>query len=157
MKALSFLKEKRDAKLKGRTCTNGRKQRLYKTKAETASLTVQTDSVMLTAMIDATKRRVVVVADIIEVYLNTDIDEFLLLNMEGEQVDVLCKIDSKYGDYVTVEKGKKVLYLVLKKALYGCLQSALLWYKIFSITLMEIGFKLNSYDLCVANSIINSK
>jgi hypothetical protein len=157
MKALSFLKEKRDSKLKGRTCTNSRKQRSYKTKAETASPTVHTDSIIFTAIIDATERRIVVVTDVIGAYLNANIDEFLLLNMEGEQVDVLCKIDSKYGDYVTVEKGKKVLYLVLKKALYGCLQSALLWYKIFSITLMEIGFKLNSYDLCVANSIINSK
>ena len=121
MKALSFLKEKRDSKLKGRTCTNSRKQRSYKTKAETASPTVHTDSIIFTAIIDATERRIVVVTDVIGAYLNASINEFLLLKIEGEQVDMLCKIDSKYGEYIIIEKGKKILYLVLRKVLYGWL------------------------------------
>ena len=42
-------------------------------------------------------------------------------------------------------------------ALYGCVQSALLWYNLFTNTLVQMGFKLNPYDLYVANSQIKGK
>jgi Reverse transcriptase (RNA-dependent DNA polymerase) len=42
----------------------------------------------------------------------------------------------------------------LKKALYGCVKSALLWYELFANTLKDMGFELNPYDACVANKII---
>lgn len=96
LKALLFLKEKRDGKLKGRTCADGRKQWVYKTNIETASPTVYIDSVMLIAIVDTTEKRVVAIADVVIAYLNANIDEFLLLKMEEEQVDVLCKINSDY-------------------------------------------------------------
>ena len=41
------------------------------------------------------------------------------------------------------------------RALYGCLESALLWYNLYSSTLEKIGFKINPYDRCVANKEIN--
>ena len=53
------------------------------------------------------------------------------------------------------ERGKPVLYMKLLKALYGCMQSALLWYQTFSTKLSKMGFKLNLYDPCVANLDIN--
>ncbi len=56
-----------------------------------------------------------------------------------------------------IENGKKVLYLQLLKALYGCVQSALLWYNLFTGTLEGMGFKLNPYDPWVANLIIQGK
>jgi hypothetical protein len=34
---------------------------------------------------------------------------------------------------------------------YGCVKSALLWYKCLGTTIKDMGFKLNPYDLCVAN------
>ena len=43
----------------------------------------------------------------------------------------------------------------LVKALYGCVKSALLWYDLFSSTLIELGFILNPYDPCVANKMTN--
>jgi len=36
-----------------------------------------------------------------------------------------------------------------KKALYGTLQAALLFWKLLSTTLQEWGFKINEYDQCV--------
>ena len=48
-----------------------------------------------------------------------------------------------------------VLYLRVLRALYGCLESALLWYNLYSSTLVNLGFVLNPYDLCVANKTIN--
>jgi hypothetical protein len=43
------------------------------------------------------------------------------------------------------------------KALYGCVQSALLWYELFVGTLKDIGFEINPYDTCVANKVIDGK
>eukprot|EP00816_Leptocylindrus_hargravesii_P012768 CAMPEP_0196825502 /NCGR_PEP_ID=MMETSP1362-20130617/93091_1 /TAXON_ID=163516 /ORGANISM="Leptocylindrus danicus, Strain CCMP1856" /LENGTH=337 /DNA_ID=CAMNT_0042205941 /DNA_START=1969 /DNA_END=2982 /DNA_ORIENTATION=- len=52
---------------------------------------------------------------------------------------------------------RDVLYLKLAKALYGCLKSALLRYRLFKGTLEKMGFKLNRYDPCVANKVIKGK
>ena len=50
-----------------------------------------------------------------------------------------------------------MLYIQLKKSLYGTLQAALLFWKLLSETLQEWGFVLNPYDKCVANNIIAGK
>ena len=60
-----------------------------------------------------------------------------------------------YRDYVTMENGKKILYVRLKKALYGLLKSALLFYRKLWGDLARRGFELNPYDPCVANKVIN--
>ena len=79
----------------------------------------------------------------------------LLLKLRGQFVDIMCNVNPEYRSYVRVEKEVKVLYLRLLRALYGCLESALLWYELYSSTLVSMGFKLNPYDLCVANKIID--
>ncbi len=43
---------------------------------------------------------------------------------------------------------------MLQKALYGCINSALLFYQKLVGDLKSIGFKLNPYDPCVANKVI---
>ena len=45
----------------------------------------------------------------------------------------------------------------LLKYLYGLLKSELLFYKKLVKVLKDIGFKLNTYDPCVANIIVNDK
>ena len=52
---------------------------------------------------------------------------------------------------------KPILYVKLKKALYGTLQAALIFWRLLSDTLMEWGFVLNIYHKCVANKLINGK
>jgi hypothetical protein len=69
----------------------------------------------------------------------------------------MCSVNPVYENFVCYENGKKVLYLKLLKALYGCVKAALLWYDLFSGTLEKMGFKLNPYDTCVANKMINGK
>ena len=60
-----------------------------------------------------------------------------------------------YQDYVLYEGKNKILYVKMKKALYGMLQSSLLYYKKFRKDLEGIGFVVNPYNPCVANRIIN--
>lgn len=55
------------------------------------------------------------------------------------------------------ENGRNVLYRNILKALYGCMQSALLWYHMFKTCLEEDGFKLNKCDPCVATRSIDGK
>jgi hypothetical protein len=52
-------------------------------------------------------------------------------------------------------KGVALLYVRMNKAMYGMLQSALLFYRKLTSELIDYGFKLNPYDPCVANMEIN--
>jgi Reverse transcriptase (RNA-dependent DNA polymerase) len=73
-------------------------------------------------------------------------------------VDLLLEIDpNQYKDYVVHRNNKKFLYVKLKKALYGTLKAALLFWKRLSKQLESWGFSLNPYDSCVANKDINGK
>ena len=126
LNALPALKEKRCGKLKGRACVGGRKQRARKSKVESASPAVNADSVTLTSLVDACEGRDVAVADAPGACLNANVDEFTLLKMVDEQVDVMCRTNEKCTKCVSTEKEKKVLFLMLSKALRQCAQSALL-------------------------------
>ena len=48
-----------------------------------------------------------------------------------------------------------MLYVRLSKALYGLLQSVLLFYRKLRSELEGFGFEVNPYDPCVANKMIN--
>ena len=49
------------------------------------------------------------------------------------------------------------MYVKLKKALYGTLQAALLFWKNLMNVLIEWGFVVNPYDWCVAKKMVNGK
>ena len=144
LRTLMFVKIKRDQRIKARLCMDGRLQALYITE-DFASPTVSTESVLATAAIDAHERRVVVCVDIEGAYL--------IVNMPGntygmfdEQISILwCELFP--NDRKWLRNGK--LYFRLRKALYGCVQSALLFYQHLRKTLEEFGFTVNPYDPCV--------
>ena len=75
MESLIFLVEKRDGKVKARTCANGSTQRAYIPKEEAASPTVATESIMLTGVIDAKQERDVMTLDIPNVFVQTSIPQ----------------------------------------------------------------------------------
>ena len=79
------------------------------------------------------------------------------MRFSGETVDILCEVNPSYANYVVLDHGKKTLFLRLKKALYGCVKSAMLWYELFVSVLLDLGFTLNPYDSCVANCLIGGK
>ena len=140
--------------IKGRSVYNGRVQRGLYTKEETASPTVSQDAFFLTSIIDATEDRDKAITDIKGAYLNAKMVDEVFMKIVGREVDLFCELDPSLKDFVTTEKGQKVLYVQLDKALYGCVQSALLWYDLYANTLKGMGFVLNPYDMCVANATI---
>jgi hypothetical protein len=128
---LMFLKRKRCGKIKGRGCADGRKQRSYISKEDAASPTVATESVFLTAGIDDMEGREVAVVDVPGAFMQADMDTIVHVQFTGKMVALLLEIDSAYTPYVSIERGEKVLYVKLLKALYGTIRAArLFWEKL---------------------------
>merc|ERR1712086_675338 len=71
LKYLMYLKEKRDGKVKGRGCADGRSQRLYTNKIDTSSPTASLTAIMLTCIIYAFEKRDVATVDIPGEFLQT--------------------------------------------------------------------------------------
>jgi hypothetical protein len=157
LRAINLVTEKRDGRIKGRTVADGRPQRLLYDKTETSSPTVATDALMITIIVDAHEQRDVGTADVVGAYLKATMTDFVIMKFTGESVDILCKLNPSNEAFVVIENGKRVLYVRLDKALYGCVKSALLWYDLFSNALVDMGFVLNPYDPCVANCNIDGK
>lgn len=79
----------------------------------------------------------------------------VLIKLTGGSVEIMYKANERYRKYITTERRKDVIYLRLDKALYGCGQLVLLWYRTFTDMLMKEGFMINKYDPCVTNKVIN--
>ena len=77
--------------------------------------------------------------------------------LEGTIAELIIKLEPKvYRKYVWHDKkGKPMLYVQLKKALYVTLKAALLFWELLSNTLTGWGFKINPYNHCIANCIAN--
>ena len=78
---------------------------------------------MLTSIIDAHEQRDVAVVDIPGAFLQADQDEDVWVLFDGTLAELMVKVSPEiYSRYVTInKKGKKILYVKLRKALYGCL------------------------------------
>jgi hypothetical protein len=119
---LMFLKEKRNGVIKGRGCADGRKQREYIAKEDASSPTVAIESVMLSCTIDAKEGRDIATADIPGAFLQSDMDEKVHMRLDGTMAELLVKIEpTLYQKFLQTEHGKPVLYVELRKALYGTL------------------------------------
>ena len=159
LKYLMYLKEKRDGKIKGRGCADGRPQRLYTTKSETSSPTASLAGIMLTCMIDAFEKRDVATVDIPGAFLQTkmpkDEDDVHVI-LDGRMAELLAKIaPDTYQEYVHQNRGQSYIYCKVNVAIYGTLKAALLFWKKLSASLKMRGFEVNPYDWCIANKNIN--
>ncbi len=156
MRALSsllFLKEKHTGQIKGRACINGVPQRAYIPKEEAALPTVSTESTFITAAIATSENRKVHCYDVPSAFVNTDVDKDILMVLKGKLARMLLNIAPEvYQRYITADKkGTPVLYVKLRKALYGIMRASLLFYLKLRLELEAYGFEVNPYDPCIAN------
>ena len=155
---LMFIKQKRCGRIKARGCADGRKQRIHTTKQEASSPTVAIESLLLTCVIDAEEHRDVAVVDIPGAFMQVDMDELVFMRLDGKMAEIMVRIDPDlYSKFVVEERGKKVIYVELKKALYGTLRAALLFWQRLTAQFKEWGFEVNPYDWCVVNKTIGGK
>jgi hypothetical protein len=140
--------------LRGRSCYNGKVQRGLYTKEETASPTLSQDGFYLSSLKDVAEERDIAITDVKGAYLNANMKDVVIMKIVGREVELFIELDPSLQEFVVIVNGQKVLYVQLDKALYGCVQSALLWYELYSETLKNMGFVINPYDMCVANAMI---
>eukprot|EP00957_Ditylum_brightwellii_P066184 5022359-Ditylum_brightwellii.AAC.1 len=112
LEALMFLKEKRDGRIKGQTCTDGRKQRKRLNINDATSPTVMVKLVLITAAIEAKEGIEVTTTDIPGSYLLAEMDELVHMKLEGRLDELLvCTAPQIYKKYVTIDQeGEKILY-----------------------------------------------
>jgi hypothetical protein len=114
LKYLMYLKEKRDGRIKGRGCADGRPQRLYTNKADSSSSTASLACVMMTCVIDAYEQRDVATVDIPGAFLQTkwpEDEKKVHVVLDDRMAELLSKISPEtYQKYVANKKGKKFIY-----------------------------------------------
>jgi len=66
-------------------------------------------------------------------------DKFTILKLEGEFVDIMYAVNPEYKADVRFENGKKTFYVRILAALYGMIESALLWYTLYTEVLHKEG------------------
>ena len=155
-----FLKQKRKELIKGRMVAEGNKQRGTIEKEDAVSPPTALESVILKSTIDDADERDVAVIDIPNVFIQTrikDDKDKVVLRLRGKLADLLIKTAPEiYRKHITINrKGETVMYSL--NEIYGIMKAALLLYQKFVGDLIMIGFKLNTYDPCVANKTINWK
>eukprot|EP00957_Ditylum_brightwellii_P148233 11286792-Ditylum_brightwellii.AAC.1 len=86
-----------------------------------------------------------------------DMEDDVFMALKGVLAEMLVQVAPQiYHKYVSVGKNNKpILYVKPQKALYGCLKSALLFYKVLRKDLEEHRFQINPYDPCMANKDVN--
>jgi hypothetical protein len=161
--ALAYLTEKKSGEVKGRIVYNGAPTRKYMEDVDTSSPTASLEGILLTAIIDAHEERDVMSSDIPNAFIQAPMpkkkdEETVFMKIIGPLVGILVGMHPElYKEFVVYENNKPVLYVEILRALYGMLESALLWYNKFRKDLEEEGFIFNAYDPCVANKMVNEK
>ena len=139
LSSLLFLKEKGCRKITGQACVNRAPQRAYIPKEDAASPAVSTKLMFITSAIEASEKRHVQCYDVPSAFVNTDVNEDVLMVLKVELAEMMVHIAPQiYRKNITIDKkGTPVLYVKLQKALYGLMRAS--------------RFVINLYDPCVAN------
>jgi hypothetical protein len=122
-------------------------------------LTVSTESMFITSVVAASKRRDVRCYDVPNAFVNTDVDENVLMVLQRELAEIMVHIAPQiYGKYIMVDRrGMLMLYVKLQKVLYGLMRASLLFYRKLRGELEDYGFVVNPYDPCVANKDVGGR
>jgi hypothetical protein len=151
-----FLKRKTDPdgsfdKYKARLVAGGDMQdrKLYE---DLSSPTVATSTVFTIAAIAAHERRHVAVVDIGSAFLNSKMPQGVPVHMKLDKTmsEYLVGINPKYAEF---RETNGTFTELLKKALYGCVESSSLWYQNLSLTLKGLGYIRNEIEMCVYNKL----
>ena len=153
----TFLKDKYTAqgvfdKLKARLVAGGHLQdrEIYD---NGASPTVATTSLFMIATIAAKEGRSVATIDFPGAFLHSTIPQDgpqTYMKLNKFETMVVTRIDPSYLKFVRPDG---TMIVKLTRALYGCVESARLWYDKISSDLEALGYKKNKQDICVFNRI----
>lgn len=138
--AMMLLSEKEFSKeVKGRLVFRGDGTREWLSREDTASPTASLEGIELTITIDSYEQRDIMSMDVPNAFIQTfmpepkveDGEEQIVMKITGTLVNILTDMDPEMRKYVVIENGKRVIYTIVLRAIYGMLQSSLLWYNQF--------------------------
>jgi hypothetical protein len=117
-----------------------------------SSPTVSTGAILIIAAIAARENRAVGSVDFPGAFLNSPMpqegDHVVMMRLNKFLTSVLVAIDPSYSQFVN-KNGTCVVKL--NKALYGCVESARLWYNNLSADLHRLEYVTNATDICIFN------
>ena len=156
---LVFFKKKRCGRIKARGCVDGWPQRAYISNNKSSSPTVELGSFFISCVMDATEGQKVAMVSIPDAFMQIYQEGTVFVKLTGLMVRLLLKINpGKYEKHIRWFRGEEVLYIILKKALYGTLLGAMpFWKKLAKFIVEKMVFEINPYDWCVENKTINVK
>ena len=140
----------RSVKDKGRIIAGGHRQNKQDF-VNLSTQTVNTESVFILLAVAAYEKRTLMVVDVKGAYLNADMSspngKDTFIKVDRSLAKMFVRVEPNLGRFVAADG---TLLLRLDKALYGCIQSSALWQEKLTATLIEMGFRISSYDKCVA-------
>ena len=158
---LMFIKRKRTGIIKLQGLCNRRLQHEYITKDNESSLpTVATNALFAVCVLIAAQGRQTAIVDIPGAFLQSDYpkDKEGYICFTGIMVDMIVKIKPENREFVVKTKsGSKYLIGKLFKGVYGTLLGAILFYTKMKNYLEKLCFKMNPYNLCTFNKMINGQ
>jgi hypothetical protein len=91
-------------------------------------------------------------------FVNMDVNKDVLMVLKGELAAMMEQIAPQiYRKYITMDnKGTKILYVKLQKALYRLMRASLFFYRKLRKEFEEYGLVVNPYDPCIANMVTKS-
>ena len=150
--------EKRNKDIKARACADGRKQKLWTKKEDSASPTIACECLFQSCEIDARENRDVATGDLPGFFLQSPMKGRVILRLDGPLALLLVEINPKiWKKHLRNVRGRDVIYVKCSKAIYGTVTAALLSYRKLRGHLEDWGFEMNPYEPCCFNQMINGK
>ena len=97
------------------------------------------------------------IGDVGSAYLNAhmpmdDPAKILYMSIEKDVANEIIRQDTTFAPF---QRANGTLVVRLNKALYGCIESAKLWYQEIAGTLTRHGFTANPRDVCIFNKMVS--
>ena len=71
------------------------------------------------------------------------------MRLDRNMSNIMIRLAPHYSEFVD---HRGCIVVRLDKALYGCVESAALWYENLRVSLLELGYAPNTHDMCVFNT-----
>ena len=152
IRSSAFIKIKKDQatqqeKFKARIVTDGSQQdRTLYDETDISSPTVKLSSIFTLATVAAAFDMEVQSSDVQQAYLNAEMPNNVYVKLTSLVSKILAKNHPEFARFID---DRNQILVQLKKAQYGCIESAKLWYKKISSVMIKAGFSINPYDQCV--------
>jgi len=159
IRSFMFLREKFFAngdfeKLKARLVAGGHMQERLASE-DVSSPTVSLCALMTVAAIAHKEKRKVAVVDVTGAYLKVLLgkDKDIFMRLEPALAAIYVDLDPSFRPFLSADGS---LVVRLARALYGCIESAKLWYELLTSALEKQGFVKNPKEHCVLNKMTAS-